>query len=298
MKRSFRSREALERLHWFMSRAPVGRAAPLKKSQVQIPRTLGDAGDVRAVVYRQEDLEAPLPIVIYLHGGGYALSTPEAYLPRLRLFHAASPCVFVAPDYRRTLEAPFPAGHDDCYDVLCWVHEHARELGGDPDRLILAGDSAGGGLTTSTALRARDLGGPPIAMQVPLYPMIDDREERWLDLPDEEVLWTMTANRVCWDLLLGEGVRGGDDVSEYAAPARAEDVSGLPPTLCFIGARDIFLSETRDFIERLDLAGVSTTFRVFDDAFHGQEFADPRCAKSREINAWFYDEFARLVATL
>ena len=276
-----------------IERTARGRPLPGHTSEtVQIPRSV-DPGAVRTRVYRPEGVETPLPILLYLHGGGYALGSPETSHDRMEALQKARPCVIVAPDYRLTQDAPYPAGHDDCYDALVWAYENAEQIGGRADQIIIFGDSAGGGLTLSTCLRARDEGRVPIAAQVPLYPMIDDRPENWTEIGPDLALWTEKANALGWSILL-RGVETPPPA--YAAPARATDVSNLPPTLSFCGDQDVFLHENRIFFDRMKAAGCDVTFKEFDETWHAIEALAPSHPTSRKINAWFLDAYAKLIS--
>lgn len=264
-----------------------------RNETVHIPRRDG-TGTIRTKVYTPEGTNGDLPILVYFHGGGYVVGVPEGSHFRMRLMQEAYPCVIVAPDYRVTLEAPFPAGHDDCYDTLLWAADNAGQIGGRADQLILAGDSAGGGLTLSTALRARDEGKVHVAAQVPIYPMIDDRPENWTKLDQSLLLWTETANQQGWDLLL----KGHAETPVYAAPARATDVAGLPPMLSFCGDQDLFLDENRAFFGRMKDAGCDVTYAEFEDTWHAMEVLNPRTPRSRDINSWFTASYADLMTRI
>lgn len=259
-------------------------------STVHIPRNDG-TGLIRTRIYRPEGQSDELPVLLFFHGGGYAIGRPERAHDRMRVLQETRPCIIIAPDYRLTLEAPYPAGHDDCYDALLWVYQKASEIGGRADQIIVFGDSAGGGLTLSTCLRARDEGQVPIAAQIPLYPMIDDRPENWTDVGPGRALWTQKANALGWSLLL-DGIQ---TPPAYATPARTENLANLPPTLSFCGDQDVFLNENRVFFERMKTAGCDVTFREFEDTWHALEALDPGHPTSRKINAWFLNQYAQLV---
>ncbi|WP_248924671.1 alpha/beta hydrolase [Paenibacillus hamazuiensis] len=230
----------------------------------------GDAGnpDVRIKIYEPKVKEKILPGVLYIHGGGYILGSADMMDPALQQLVPDLHCVIVSVDYRLAPEHPFPAPLEDCYAALKWFSEHAEELGVDSSRIAVVGPSAGGGLTAALSLLARDRKGPPILFQMPLYPMIDDRNmtKSSNEITDERV-WNKAKNQLAWNLYLGE--KG--EVSPYAAPARATDLSGLPPTYTCIGDLDPFRDETIDYVLRLTQAGVPTEFHLYPGCFHGFE---------------------------
>jgi len=164
-------------------------------------------------------------------------------------------------DYRLAPEHPYPTPVEDCYTGLKWLAEHACELGVDPVRIAVMGDSAGGGLAAGVALLARDRGGPALARQILIFAMLDDRNS----IPDPEIapfaVWSYDDNVTAWRALLGEAV-GGLDVSQYAAPARATDLSGLPPCYLEVGQLDIFRDEDLAYAEHLSRDGVTVEFHL------------------------------------
>ncbi len=157
--------------------------------------------------------------VVYLHGGGMICGSVDLYEPLVAAYVGASGVRMLAVDYRVAPEHPHPTPVEDCFAGLGWLHEHAAELGIDPDRIAVMGDSGGGGLAAGVALLARDRA-TPLAHQILVYPMLDDRNTT----PDPELVpfaaWTYESNRIGWTALLGAST-GGDDVPSYAAPARA-----------------------------------------------------------------------------
>ena len=161
--------------------------------------------------------------VVYLHGGGMICGSVDLYEPVVAAYVGASGVRMLAVDYRVAPEYPHPAPVEDCFAALGWLHEHAAELGIDPGRIAVMGDSGGGGLAAGVALLARDRG-TPLAHQILVYPMLDDRNTT----PDPELVpfaaWTYDSNRIGWTALLGAAT-GGDDVPSYAAPAREQDLA-------------------------------------------------------------------------
>ena len=200
--------------------------------------------------------------------------------------------VVVSVEYRLAPEHPDPAPIDDCYAGLVWVARNAEELGVDPGRILVAGASAGGGLAAGTALLARDRGFPVLTHQVLVCPMLDDRlRTPSSQMLDDEGLWDRNDNLFGWTALLGDR-RGTDDVSIYAAPARAQDLSGLPHTYVDVGTAESFRDEAVAYAQRLAQAGVPVDLHMWGGGFHGFDAMVPHAAISRAC-ATTRDEFIR-----
>ncbi|GAA3667692.1 alpha/beta hydrolase [Nonomuraea antimicrobica] len=260
-------------------------AIPVPETRVPIENRMvpGPEGapDLRLRIYRPEETGENRPALYWIHGGGMILGAPEmddammaGYAERLGL-------VVVSVDYRLAPEHPYPAPVEDCYAGLVWTAKHTAELGIDPSRLAVGGASAGGGLAAATALLARDRGGPEIAFQLLVCPMLDDRNIT----PSshqfaEAVTWDRASNVFGWTALLGDRV-GTDDVPPYAAPARATDLSGLPPAFVDVGELEVFRDECVDYARRLAQAEVSTEFHLYPGAFHGFDMTVPDVELSR-----------------
>ena len=227
---------------------------------------------------------APGPAILYVHGGGMILGDLDMYDPLIRAFVADSGVPALAVEYRLAPEHPHPVPVEDCYAALTWLAAHTAELGVDPARVAVMGDSAGGGLAAGVALIARDRGGPALARQILIYPMLDDRTTT----PDPALLpflgWTYDDNVTGWSALLGDRA-GGDDVSPYAAPARADDVSGLPPTYIDVGTLDIFCDEDVEYARRIAATGTPVELHVHPGVPHGAEAVAAHADVSRRIRA-------------
>jgi acetyl esterase/lipase len=172
---------------------------------------------------------------------------------------------------------------------------HAVEIGVDPSRIALAGSSAGGGLAAATALVARDRGGPPLVCQILIYPMLDDRNitpssREFAGIPG----WSREANMSGWTALLGDKI-GTKNVSPFAAPARASDLSNLPPTLIQVGELEVFRDECVDYALRLMQAGVSTELHVYPGAYHGWEIFVPTASAGQRMIAERFDVLKRFL---
>jgi triacylglycerol lipase len=239
--------------------------------EVAIRRIPGPANapEVAVTIYAPRRRPDVLPAILHMHGGGFVMGSPAAR----RLAHCklavAAQCCIVSVDYRLAPETRFPGALEDCYAALRWLRRQAADLGIDPERIGVMGESAGGGLAAALALLARDRGEHPIACQHLLYPMLDDRTGTRTD-PHPfagEFIWTRANNAYGWSALLG--VPPGDEgVSPYAAPARAEDLRGLPPAFIAVGALDLFVDEDVEYARRLTRHGVAVELHVYPGCFH------------------------------
>ena len=229
----------------------------------------GPETPVKVRIYRPRNLSGKLGCVFHIHGGGFV----GGKLAEVEFLHrplaAALGCVIVTVDYRLAPETRFPGNVEDCYAALAWTFTNANDLDVDAERIGVMGESAGGGLAAALALLARDRGDYRLAFQHLIYPMLDDRT--CVRQPSEyagEFVWHAANNRFGWTALLG-AEPGGPDVSPYAAPARATDLSGLPPTFIGTAALDLFVDEDIDYAARLIRAGIPTELHVWPGAFHG-----------------------------
>ncbi len=233
-------------------------------------RIIAPAGHELLVrIYRPVDAEGELPAILHVHGGGYVVgSVTTNHLSNIELALSTS-ALILSVDYRLAPETVAPGAVEDCYAALQWLHDSAEQLGIDRARIAVRGESAGGGLAAALALLARDRGGPAIAHQNLIYPMLDDRT-CITRLPEHlgAFVWTPQANSFGWRSLLGQEP-GSADISPYAAPARAEDLAGLPPAFICVGALDLFLVEDMDYARRLIEAGVAAELHVYPGAYHG-----------------------------
>ncbi len=228
------------------------------------------APDVRVLVYQPTERSTPLPALLWIHGGGYVIGSADQEDLGVKSIVSTVGCVAVSVDYRLAPETPHPGPVEDCYAALTWLYSHAEELGVDTTRIAISGASAGGGLAAGLALLTRDRGEVPLAFQLLIYPMIDDRTVTSTEPHPYtgEYIWTPDANRFGWTALLGQEP-GGTDVSPYAAAARADHLEGLPPTFISVGSLDLFLEEDMEYARRLMRAGVPTELHVYPGAFHG-----------------------------
>jgi acetyl esterase/lipase len=241
--------------------------------------------------------EGPLPVIYHVHGGGMIIGNNRVgVLEPLVWAKELGGAVVVSVEYRLAPEHPHPAPVEDVYAGLLWTAEHAKELGGDPERIVIAGASAGGGLSAALALLTRDRQGPRPIGQLLMCPMLDDRN----DTPSSYQMaglgvWDRTANETGWTALLGERT-GGPDVPPYAAPARAEDLSGLPPAYLDVGSAETFRDEVVSYASRIWQAGGVAELHVWPGGFHGFEGFAPQAALSHTADAAKLTWLRRLLA--
>lgn len=230
--------------------------------------------DIKLVVIDPPSEARGRGAILHIHGGEMVVGS--ATLAGLNKWPLAQEhdCVIVSVDYRLAPENPFPAPQEDNYAGLLWLVEHAGELNVDPARIVVMGESAGGGLAASLALMARDRGGPQLAGQVLIYPMLDWRtggpDDRWKNAHTGEFIWTHDKNRFGWESLRGD-YSPADHRKGWFSPALADDLAGLPPTYIATGALDLFLDEDLDYARRLIDAGVHTELHVYPGAIHAFE---------------------------
>jgi acetyl esterase/lipase len=269
------------------------RAEPATPDDVEV-RDLS-IGCVLLRVYRPRATPLPAPCVYYIHGGGMVTgSVAGDHAKTVRLAQTTG-CVVIAVEYRLAPENPYPAAVDDCYAGLVGIVDRHRELGIAPDRIALYGTSAGGCLAAAVALLARDRGGPAIAHQMLVSPMLDDLSSTHSAMVNTGFgAWSREANIQSWQAWLGQDF-GTDRVSPYAAPARARDLGGLPPTYIDVGDLDLLRDEAVDFARMLAWAGVPVELHVYPGGIHGGESLAPDADLSVRIRGYRQDALHRVL---
>ncbi|MGI6590212.1 MAG: alpha/beta hydrolase [Eggerthellaceae bacterium] len=235
-----------------------------------------------------------LPVVEWMHGGGFALNTTAVVMPLVRKLIAAAPSIFVLPEYRLSTEAQAPAAADDCYDCLIWIKENIGRLNGRPDQIFVGGTSAGGGLACAVTQMARDWGKVNVAFQMPLYPMLDDRMITASSRDNDAPWWNANANSSAWRLYLGP-ITGTDEVTKYMAPARETDFTGLPPMYSFVGELDPFADEIIAYFTQMREAGVQAFLDIYPKCYHGFDLIAPYAAVSQRAEERLCAAFRRAV---
>jgi len=270
----------------------AGMEVPENPNVVKEDRTVpGPDGepDITVRIYRPVNASGTLPGIYFIHGGGMILGNVAGEDPTATMICDQVGAVVVSVEYRLAPEHPHPAPVEDCYAGLVWMAKNASELGFDPSRLAIYGGSAGGGLTIATALLARDRGGPALAFMMPIYPMIDDRNETPSSHEITDIgIWDRAGNIEAWNWYLG-----GKEPDQYAAPARAEDLTGLPPAFIDVGTVDMFRDEDIAFAARLMQAGVPTELHVHPGSYHASETFAADAPLSKRIWALRIDALRR-----
>ena len=241
---------------------------PEEVAQVHDVLADGPAGQLPVRVYVPEG-EGPLPLLVYFHGGGWVIGNVEVVDRPCRALANATGCVVASVEYRLSPETKFPGPVEDCYSATSWLAEHAGEIGADPGRVAVSGDSAGGNLAAAVALMARDRGGPRLAYQLLIYPVIAPAEdtafESYSDNADGYLL-TRGGMEAFWRHYLSDPADGRNP---YASPLYAEDLGGLPPATVVTCGFDPLRDEGRAYAEKLQQAGVAVEAVAYDDMIHG-----------------------------
>ncbi|RMB80362.1 alpha/beta hydrolase [Streptomyces shenzhenensis] len=241
--------------------------------------TAGDGATIPLRLYQRQDAQGA-SLTVYLHGGGMFLGSLDTHDTQCRIYTHLSGVTLLSVDYRLAPEHPHPVPVEDCYAALRWAAANAADLGIDPARIAVMGDSAGGGLAAAVALLSRDRRGPDLAAQILIYPMLDDRTT--VAPPDlaDTATWSAADNLTGWRCLLGDAA-GGPDTPAYAAPARADNLTALPPAYIETGQLDLFRDENIAYAQRLSRAGVPVELIQYPAVPHAFDTFDPAAAVSR-----------------
>ena len=260
--------------------------------QIRVEKITIPSGHRRipALVLSPKTGAAPSAGVLWIHGGGYILGMKEmVHMSRAVDLVKRFGAVVVSPDYRLAFAAAYPAALDDCYAALLYMKSHADELGIRSDQIMVGGESAGGGLCAALCIKARDNGAVNIAFQMPLYPMLDDRDTE-TSRDNHGKVWNTRRNRFAWRCYLRGQKR--EELSPYAAPARLTDFSGLPPAYTFVGDGEPFYAETVQYIVRLKACGIPADMDVYRSDMHAFDMMQPDTPLSREAAERFNERFA------
>ena len=241
----------------------------------------GPAGEIKVRVYSPKNVAAPRPALIYIHGGGMILGSIDGEQGNAQMMCDQLGMTIASVDYRKAPEDPHPAATLDCFAAAKWVFANATSLGIDVNKIGIYGGSAGGGLTISVALKARDEGGPNFKFMVPIYPMIDHRNESHSSKLITDVgIWDRAGSIEAWSWYLG-----GQKPDQHSSPAIATNLKGLPPAYIDVGEMDMFCDEDLDFVKRLGEADVRVEFHLWPGVYHGAEIFAPDAPISKNIVA-------------
>jgi acetyl esterase len=244
----------------------VAPSNPEEVGDVRDASVHGPAGDIRVRIYRPASMSGPVPTLVYAHGGGFVFCDLDSHDGLCRSFANLIPAVVVSVDYRLAPEHQWPAAAEDVLAVAQWAARNVDALGGDADRIVVGGDSAGGNLAAAAALMARDRGAPPLAAQLLIYPMIAaDFGTESYRVFGEGFYNPRRALQWYWDQYVPAPA---DREHPYASPLHA-DLSGVPPTVLLTAGHDPLRDEGIAFGDALDAAGVPTTRRHYEGGIHG-----------------------------
>ena len=247
-------------------------------------------GSIPALVLSPKAAPENAPGILWLHGGGYVAGMKEmVHMSRAVELVKRFGAVVLSPGYRLALQAPYPAAMDDCYAALLYLRSHAAALGVRSDQLMVGGESAGGGLCAAVCIKTRDAGEVNVAFQMPLYPMLDDRDTE-TSCDNHGRVWNTWKNHFGWRCYL----RGTDreTLPPYAAPARVENMEGLPPAYTFVSTGEPFDAETLEYIRRLKDCGIPASVDVYETDMHAFDMMRPKDALSIEAARRFNESFA------
>jgi acetyl esterase/lipase len=271
-------------------RDPVGNPfiqPPLADVPYEKRTIAGSRGQPDVVVYLvNARAGTSRPAILHTHGGGYVLGSAESSVRGLQELCKQLDCVAVSVEYRLAPETTFAGSIEDNYAGLRWLYAHAAEVGADPAKIAVMGESAGGGHAALLAITARDRGEVPVCFQCLIYPMLDDRTgtSRAVAPHVGTLIWTAESNRFGWESFLGTKP-GGRAAPKGAVPARLTNLKGLPPAFIGVGTLDLFCDEDVDYAQRLNNAGVSAELIVVPGAFHG--FDGIAKMMNIPLGAWF-----------
>lgn len=289
----------------FTSDSELAAAAAMQQSTARGRETVivpasANAPATELYVYRPQKAAAQvLPAVYYTHGGGFLFRKALDYTDRYQNLADNINAVVITPRYRLSTEAPFPAALTDAYNGLRYIKNNAVQLKIDSSRIMLMGDSAGGGLAASLALYNRSHDAIPLCGQVLIYPMLDYRtgtaQSPYNSLYTGHICWNRPTNVFAWAKLRG-GQKISSSMLQYFSPAMADDLSNLPPSMIYVGSLDLFVNEDIDYANRLTEAGNAATLYVVPGLYHAFENAVPQAAPSKEFWQRVYEASRSMLA--
>jgi acetyl esterase/lipase len=276
---------SLPRLRQLMRAWKAPLDAPAVNEQL-IPGAEGDP-DVRVYV-TGNSVGSSRPAILHIHGGGFIAFRARDSLRAIQNMAQTHDCVVVTVDYRLAPETRFPGPLEDVYATLRWIYQNAKDLGVDPHRIAVKGESAGATYAALLAIAVRDRKEFSLCLQTLLYPTLDDRTGSTRHLPEQfgKYVWNSRANQYAWTSLLGVAA-GSRHVPENAVPARAKDLSGLAPAFIGVGGIDLFAPENIEYAQRLMMAANPVELVVVPGAYHGFDVLAPDTSVTREFaTAW------------
>lgn len=278
---------------------PARPTAPAPAAQPQFRTIPGPKGapEVRVMVIDGTGGKPASPAYLHMHGGGFVGGRVDQYPAAYQVLAQACECLLVSVDYRLAPETQFPGALEDNYAALRWLHGNATALGVDPNRIAIGGESAGGGHAAMLAIAARDRGEFPIAFQLLIYPMLDDRTGSTVAQPKHvgHFVWNAASNRFGWAALLGQAP-GLKTVPSGSVPARVTDLAGLPPAFIAVGGLDLFAEEDIAYAARLNAAAVPVELLVVPGAYHAFDGVVPTARVSRQFRGAIVDALKRGMA--
>ena len=252
------------------------------------------SGKLKILMLRPKSQFSPLPGILWIHGGGYATGMADmVHASCGKMLAQQFGAVVLSPGYRLSWRHPYPAALEDCYAALLFMHLNAERLGVDRNRIVVGGESAGGGLAVATCLLARDMGDVKVAMQLPLYPMLDN-EDTPSSANNHGRVWNTRRNHQGWSLYLRE-LKDSPNVPKYASPARETDFAGLPPCYTYVLDGEPFRDETLAYVRNLQAAGVDARADVFHGNVHAFDMLNPWTREAREAKRRLCEQYERVI---
>ncbi|MBE6125619.1 MAG: alpha/beta hydrolase [Erysipelotrichaceae bacterium] len=260
------------------------------KSERRYINTPGTSMEI--IILHPLNHKGKLPGILWIHGGGYVTGFAEmVYASCGRMLAKKYGAVVISPQYRLSGKAPYPAALEDCFSALQYMDQHKEELG--IDRIIVGGESAGGGLAVATCLYARDNSDIEIAMQIPLYPMIDCQDTE-SSANNHRPIWNTRRNHMGWKKYLGK-LYDNDNISPYASPARETDYRNLPPCYTFVCEGEPFYRETLRYVENLQKAGIMASVDVYKGNIHSFDLLTPWTSQARTARRILCDKYREII---